>query len=232
MKNLIRAIYQAVIKPVLLRIREGITPTPKEKVINLCVQFASQCNLEGDYWEFGVFRGDSFIAAYKFAQNLPRLKEMRFVAFDSFEGLPELTKEDSNIHVFKKAEYRYGLEEFKIRLNINGINLNSVDLIPGWFDKSLTKETYKEHSLRFPAVAMIDCDLYSSTKSVLKFLTDYVLQGTVLIFDDWFTYRNSSKEGEIRAVNEWLSENPQITLTEYYKYSYHGISFIVNIEDN
>ena len=63
-----------------------------------------------------------------------------------------------------------------------------------------------------------------------KFLTKYVRQGTILIFDDWFTYRNSPNHGEQRAVEEWLSKNPHISLTEYYKFSYHGISFIVNIQ--
>lgn len=42
----------------------------------------------GDYLEFGVYRGRALMAAY-FAAQRASLTDMRFYAFDSFEGLPD-----------------------------------------------------------------------------------------------------------------------------------------------
>src|SRR5437763_11463578 len=46
--------------------------------------------VEGDYLEFGVFRGNSFIKAWNSARLTGR-RRVRFYAFDSFEGLPDPT---------------------------------------------------------------------------------------------------------------------------------------------
>src|SRR6266568_3789708 len=46
-------------------------------------------NVPGDYLEFGVFRGQSFIMACNLGLDL----DMRFFAFDSFEGLPDSKEE-------------------------------------------------------------------------------------------------------------------------------------------
>jgi hypothetical protein len=215
-----------------VKIINGITSTPKESVIKLAMQFASQCNQGGDYWEFGVYKGASFISAFKCNKNLPRLNDMTFVAFDSFEGLPELDEQDDphNYTLFEKGKYSFSMDDFRKTLISQKIDINRVKLIPGWYDESLTDKTFEVNSLKLPAVIMVDCDLYSSTQLVLRFITKYIRQGTVIIFDDWFTSLNYQDEGEQRAVKEWLEQNLHISLTEYYKYSYHGISFIVNVK--
>jgi macrocin-O-methyltransferase TylF-like protien len=47
----------------------------------------AESKIKGDLLEFGVYRGTSFISAFKQAQE-HRLTHMRFFAYDSFAGLP------------------------------------------------------------------------------------------------------------------------------------------------
>jgi hypothetical protein len=206
--------------------------------------FVTWNQVEGDYLEFGVFRGESFVAAYhaiaaerrehaaegfdspeykRWAAQLPR-----FFAFDSFEGLPPGTAE-RQIDYFPGA---YGCSEAELRANIakQGVDLARVVTVPGFYDKSLNQETKRKHGLQKAALVMIDCDLYESTVPVLDFLTDLVGQGSVLIFHDWFRFKGRPDCGEQRACREWLARNPQLELIEYWREGPQAVSFLVNLK--
>src|ERR1051325_10146445 len=58
----------------------------------------AQNRIEGDYLEFGCYRGASLIMSYMLARKY-RLSKMRFFAFDSFAGLPE--SEGTNLILLK-----------------------------------------------------------------------------------------------------------------------------------
>ena len=38
--------------------------SPKEQILELAMQFVSSCELDGDYLEFGVYEGNTFIIAF------------------------------------------------------------------------------------------------------------------------------------------------------------------------
>ena len=106
--------------------------------------------------------------------------------------------------------------------------MERVRVIPGWYKDTLKQETKQELDIKSAAVIYVDCDLYESTVPVLDFVTDYVIDGTVLIFDDWFCFRGNPNRGEQRAFNEWLENNPNIKVTEFHKVGWHGNSFIIH----
>lgn len=175
--------------------------------------------------EFGVYKGGTFIESYKVARA-KKLDRMKFFAFDSFEGLPESIGLDKEFHQFATGEYKFSLENFKERLIKNGIS--NVEIVSGWFDKTLNADTKKRLGIKSAAVVWIDCDLYESTVPVLKFIKDYIIDGTIIVFDDWYHFRGNPKYGEQRAFREWLAENPQFTASEFHKYFWHGNSFIIH----
>ena len=112
-------------------VRNHITPhlpeARQQRLISKVAQFVACEMIEGDYLEFGVYQGISFINAYRhfneqyearIAQDAggtmePEAKEhrhkawskMRFFAFDSFQGLPALSTEDSGSHDFQQGQY-------------------------------------------------------------------------------------------------------------------------------
>ena len=138
------------------------------------------------YMEFGVFEGQSI--------NLisSALPDKIIYGFDSFEGLPENWREG-----FMKGEFnRQG--------KLPQVNEN-VRLVKSWFNETLPAFV-KEHSEPC-AFIHIDCDLYSSTKTVLDLLRDQIVPGTVISFDEYYNYPGWQEDGEYKAFNHFVAEN-------------------------
>ena len=73
----------------------------------------------GDYYEFGVFRGYTFLSAQRSCDEL-RISNTRFYGFDSFKGLPELEEVDQTHNVFFKGQYSCPKEDVVQALNERG----------------------------------------------------------------------------------------------------------------
>jgi len=203
-------------------------PTLREEILERIMRLVSLYGLEdGDYLEFGVDQGKSFLAAYRMAER-HGLAKMRFYAFDSFQGLPEIRGIDREVPQFKPGQYATSQEQFLLNLRSAGVDLARVSVVPGWYHEILNAETKRKLPLRSAAVIWVDCDLYESTVPVLNFITDYVVDGTIIIFDDWFCFRGSPQRGEQRAFREWLAKHPEIGATEYYKHGFFGNSFVLH----
>jgi Macrocin-O-methyltransferase (TylF) len=134
------------------------------------------------YLEFGVYRGRSMT----YWANHLRHPGSHLHGFDSFEGLPE----SWNI-LFAKSLFSTNGEAPRI-------DDPRVVFFKGWFDKTLPQYEPPRHE---QLVINVDSDLYSSAKTVLTALTDYIVPGTYIYFDE-FCDRNN----ELRAFDEFLSE--------------------------
>jgi hypothetical protein len=194
------------------------------------MQFVSMCDIKGDYVEFGVFEGDSFVPAYHYAHKYLN-NGMAFYAFDSFEGLPEPAGIDASGHprLVKGELSSGGAERFRRMISRRGVDLRKVTLISGWYKDTLNVQLKKTLPIKAVAIAYIDCDFYGSTVPILNFIQEYMQDGTVLIFDDWFLFKGNPNRGEQRAFSEWLRENPHITVSEFRRFGWHGNSFIVHL---
>lgn len=251
MKKLIQKFIDYIIAKCLLPslYRQGLTKS--ETLIEKASRFTACEVVEGDYLEFGVFQGASLIASYKALENAFKSRitqvegfdeevnkkrskiwnQMHFFAFDSFEGLPELETLDAGTSDFKKG--MYACDEKTVQENITnaGISLERITLIKGWFSDTCTSDTAREYHIGKASIIWIDGDLYSSTKDVLVFIQEFLQDGTILIFDDWFSYKGNPSMGEQRAFYEWI-ETPFIKdnyyFHEYQRESWKRISFIVN----
>lgn len=184
-------------------------------------------SLLGDYLEFGCYRGESFIYAFRHAS--PLMPWMKFYAFDSFQGLPKLKTADPE-EVFWEGQFAYSQEDFTDNLKKAGVDLRRIRCIPGWFDDTLSKELKNKMNLTVASIVHIDCDLYQSCVPVLEFLTDIIETGSVIIFDDWFCYKADPQKGVMRACREWLSRNPGITLQDWHLVGAYGKSFIAQVK--
>ncbi len=213
----------------------------------LCgASFAVFNQIEGDYLEFGVYLGGSFVTANHAFETfrkqlaafgqIPYLsREMRYFAFDSFQGLPKPSGKDGSgktpQHWRDGTVNSGGSGNFVNVLKENGVELSKVCIVEGWYDTALFADAQVKHGLRKAAMVHIDCDFFESTVPVLEFVTGLLQDGTVLVFDDWFRYKNDTKLGEQGACNEWLQKNPRIRLTELARHDSHSIAFIVNLSN-
>lgn len=184
----------------------------------------------GDYCEFGTFVGDTF--GHGLRVGRPALPNLRFFAFDSFQGLPDPKGVDAeNGYTSNFTEGEFACDEKTFLNNILTkyySDLSCVVTVPGWFDKSLTKETAERIKLDKIAAAWIDCDFYESCVPVLDFITDKLSVGSIIVFDDWHVYRNLSTKGVQKACGEWLQKNPGIKLTPLFSYAHYGEVFTVS----
>ena len=140
--------------------------TPRE----LMAHALSRVTVDGLIAEFGVNEGGtvSFIAKNNAGRTVH--------GFDSFEGLPE-DWSGNKMH----AGY------FNRNGQLPRVPSNVV-LHAGWFDKSLPK-FLDEHA--GPAAFLhVDCDLYSSTVTIFENFAPRIVEGTVIVFDEYFNYPN------------------------------------------
>lgn len=222
----------------------------KETMVYKAGFIASADNVEGDYLEFGVMAGNSFIRAYKalYQAHLDLTKvtdfnnvtdedvrdrnltwaDRRFFAFDSFEGLPEITGLDTHGTEFAQGKYRCSLDKFRTNVRQAGVPDAKIICVKGWFDETLTDETRRKHNLQKAAIIFIDSDLYESAKSALNFVKPLLVDGTVLMFDEWYGYRGNPDLGERRAFREFMADMPDWIFTELHKEHARRCSFIAS----
>jgi predicted O-methyltransferase YrrM len=143
----------------------------------------SQCAVEGLVLEFGVYTGASL---RWIADRCPGPVH----GFDSFEGLPE-----DWTHVQKKGR-------FSLQGELPEIGAANAVLHKGWFAETLPAFLAANQGVvRF---AHIDCDIYSSTKTVLELLMPRIVSGSVLVFDEYLNYPGWEKH-EYRAFQEIIA---------------------------
>jgi hypothetical protein len=134
--------------------------------------------------EFGVFKGATI---RRIAGTCP---DEKVFGFDSFRGLPE-----------RWVGSRNASTTMDVGGNLPSVPSN-VTLIAGWFDATLPK-FLAEHPGPV-GFLHIDCDIYSSTRTVFEALKDRLAPGCVIVFDEFFGY-HGFKRHEYRAFHEFLA---------------------------
>ena len=215
----------------VLPLADIIAKDADEVILEKAMKYVGHSGIKGDYLEFGVWKGRSFSKAYHMSRYVKSssLAKMQFYAFDSFQGLPEITNvTDKTTGEFKRGDYSCDLPTFKRILQDNGVEMSRVVTVPGWYGEVLNEKTKQKLELKSAAIIFVDCDLYESAVDVLNFVTDYVVDGTVIIFDDWFCFRGDPDRGEQRAFREWLARNHHVTATEWQTVSWKSKAFLLN----
>ncbi len=224
-------------------------PIVENNCLRVGVRFVCWNQIPGDYLEFGCGSGRTFVESYhhfrrtraSVAAELSasdrttfELARPRFFAFDSFEGLPDVTGVDQHpyrpLH-WKKAEYAFSVAEFKRTLQREDVAASDVRIVDGWFGRTLSGATKTTHQLSRAALVHVDCDYYESATLVLEFITDLVHDGTVIVFDDYNFFRGSPHLGERRAFKEWLERNTHLQAVELARHDFSSTAFYLASRD-
>lgn len=152
--------------------------------------------IDGHYLEFGVFTGGTIrFIARQIGQRIVH-------GFDSFKGLPETW-----------SGWNLGSGAFDLKGRLPRVPKN-VLLHSGYFEVSLP--TWLRDNSGEVAFIHLDCDLYSSTKTVLNLITTRMTSGTVILFDEYFNYANWEQH-QFKAFQEFVQEHD-------VKYTYLGFA--------
>lgn len=151
--------------------------------------------------EFGVYSGHTI-------NLLAEMRESTVYGFDSFEGLPE--------------SWRTGFPAGTFATTLPEVRPN-VELVRGWFHESLPP-FLAAHSEPL-AFLHVDCDLYSSTATVLSALADRIVPGTIVCFDEYFNYPG----WEMHEHRAWLEHAAERGVEfQYVGYSDEQVAVRVN----
>lgn len=210
----------------------GFSSAGKElpEVVSKCLGRAIQTGTaeQGDYCEFGIFKGHTFLQAQKEANKLG-IANMRFFGFDSFEGLPkpegiDVTEEEH----FYARQYEWPIEAVRKSLDEHGVDWDKTFLIKGYFSDTLNEQTRSQYNIQRVPVALVDGDLYSSAVESLTFLEDLIVDNSILIMDDWGGFDADEERGQQRALAEFLQRNPQWQAESWFSYGSYGQVFIMH----
>lgn len=207
--------------------------------------FTSQ--IKGAYYEFGVYRGETFRKSYQVWQRYSKWQSRQlieeeawrreaaksyadfksgFYAFDSFKGIPE--NNEGNV-TFDKGAFAFQFEDFE-RLNQAAGLVEGDDLkyFQGFFSEIMTNQGNDLMELQPAAIINLDCDLYSSARDALNIVGPKLIQGSVILADDWNTFAADRKSGERKALSEFLEEHSDIDFETWFTYQHVGQAFIVH----
>lgn len=134
--------------------------------------------------EFGVFHGLSISVLAEHTKGVVD-------GFDSFEGLPEAWIAGENAGAYTTHGRQPAVPQ-------------NVRLHQGWFAD--TVPPFMSKTSAPVRLAHIDCDLYSSTMTVLTSIGKNLTPGSVLVFDDFLGYPGA-RDHEFRAWNEFVAAN-------------------------
>jgi macrocin-O-methyltransferase TylF-like protien len=147
---------------------------------------------DGLFMEFGVWKG-------AWLSEMAAIREVPFYGFDSFEGLPEPWA----FHEAGQFDLGGDLPEMP----------ENVTLVKGWFADTLP--AFLEQHPQPVAFLHVDCDLYTSTKTVLDLLTPRLVPGSQIVLDD-FMFTPGWQREEHRAFFDYVAaHNWQFEYTGY-----------------
>ena len=202
------------------------TPKALQEAFQLAKKYAGSGEV-GDYYEFGLFRGYTFLEAYKHTVELG-IDDTHFYGFDSFEGLPPPEHDlDAHDNRFFEGQFACSLSKVEDNLSTNGLDMSRATLIKGYYSDSLTESLRGDHQFKKAGVVLLDCDYYSSTKEALDWILPYLKDKTILLFDDWYSYGDSNELGQQKALEEFLVKHSQFKVEPLSEFIEHGKSFIL-----
>jgi len=176
--------------------------------------------LEGAFVECGVWKGGCAAIMAYVANESGSLRKIWL--FDSFEGLPEPTREDGLVAQNYAGNRTLGrlqtidkcigaLEDVKkIFFEILKINPENIVIEKGWFQNTLPEAKKKIGQI---SILRLDGDWYESTKCCLENLYDNVIVGGYIIIDDYGHW-----EGAKKALEEFFVKgniNPDLIKIDY-----------------
>ncbi len=186
-----------------------------EEIVRLA---EASLKVSGDFVELGCYKGDTSLLLQRLLESKKQRSdrmssaepssEKKLWIYDSFEGLPAKTTEDSSSagEAFQEKELFVTKREVVERFKRAGLR---VPIIKKGFFEKLSPEVDLPGEISF---AFLDGDLYQSIKTSLELVFPKLAgDGLVLVHD----YNNPQLPGSAKAVDEFLKIHPEFKLQVY-----------------
>jgi hypothetical protein len=176
-----------------------------EKHPKLVEFVVDQANLPGLYLEFGVGRGKSI-------RWIGARADRTVYGFDSFEGIPEYWN-GNPVGAFAQKKLPKVSDNVQFEIGLFDQTL------PGFLDKHADPVS----------LLHVDCDLYSSTVTILDALGSRLQPGAVILFDEYYNFPRWQQH-EYKAFQEFIEASGMTY--EYIGYSVTGQQVAARVLEN
>lgn len=174
-------------------------PRPEETLQHA----ASLVEVPGSVLEFGVASG------YTLNLLVQALPGRTAAGFDVFTGLPEDWRSGFPAGMFAQD----GLPE-----------VPGAELVVGLFEDTLPG--YLARETENVALLHLDADLYTSTRTVLEVVGPRLVEGSVVLFDEYFNYPGW-REGEFLAWQQYAGKTGTTYRYTVYTYNHEQVSMVI-----
>jgi len=227
-----------------LNINRGISNrNDKASVFCWVWGYITTSQIEGDYIEFGVYQGGTFVESWRQwfsykkwvdkqlkssekwrneAWNEYSHNEPKFYGIDSFSGIPKNNESDTH---FLEGTYSADRELVYNKCIKEGMDKDRFELVQSFYSDLTIENLPKKAS-----VIHIDSDIYQSAIEALRLCRSSIQQGTVVLFDDYNCFSASNNQGERRAIKEFSKESG-IEFEPWFAYRNVGQAFICHLEE-
>jgi len=178
-------------------------PSRMGKILSHYELYKKIIHLPGAIVECGVFKGSSFVRFVMFSTLFEAPKSRWIIGFDVFGKYPKV-----NFHEDIPAREKFvneageeGIEREQLLEILNSKNVNKrIELVKGDICVTVPEFVRKNPELKI-ALLNMDADNYEPSKVILQYFYPRVINGGVVIFDDYGTY-----PGETKAVDEYFAD--------------------------
>ena len=218
-------------------ISNKLTLVSEERLINLYNHCSNFKNTKYSFVECGVAKGGC-LAMMKYCSGINN----KIFGFDSFEGMPDII--DKDISNYNKSDPKIwigkslcdGINSVYDTFTKLDLDMNNVTLVKGFFQDTLQIQENIDNICEI-AVLRLDGDWYESTKICLEKLYNNVIEGGIIIIDDYGHFIGAKMAtDEFREKYNIKSTLIQTDYTEYYWVKNTNIdnllSDTLNIEDD
>lgn len=169
-------------------------------------------DLPGDVLEFGVYKGTSLVRLLSFRELLENQNSRKILGFDIFGKFPDQLDLESDRNFVRNFENSggYGIGRVELESHLIRKGFGNFELVEGNVINTIP-EYLKSNRSRKIALLHIDVDVYEPTMAILENLWDSVVNGGIVMLDDYGTV-----EGETKAVDDFFADkNITINKTKY-----------------
>ncbi len=165
--------------------------------------------IPGDVVELGCNAGDSTIVMQRILTELDPTKQLH--AYDSFEGLPEISENDKKDGIYQRGFMAAGLDLFTRKFEMLKVKMPHIH--KGWFEETVPAKLPERISFAF-----VDGDLYESTKHVLPHVYERMSPGAIAMFAVYYDEKIFPRKGVSggytspgvkRATDEFFKDKPE-----------------------
>jgi len=241
LKPFIRSVFEK-----LQLVRGSLNRNDRAGALHRAWGYVFTNHMRGDYYEFGVYKGDALIRSFQeyqvfrqWIQGQTRSSEawrrdtskkyaeyhsgnrLRFVGLDTFDGMP--ANQEGNI-TFAQGTFQSDETEVVLRCSNAGLQSPQLVLLKGLFETTRAK-LLSDPELQPAAIINLDCDLYASARDALAACEKIVQDGTVLLCDDYHCFNASNASGERKALREFC-EKTRVECEPWFAYQFTGQAFL------